>query len=77
MMPVPLSKLSKDNSLNDSRLLFDDSNSQANDDSGNIDWPLLECLVSIIQILISNNNKGQKISKVFRITSYKFTFLCI
>lgn len=67
MMPVRLSKLPKDISLNASSLLFDDSNSQADDDSPNNEWPLLECVVSIIEILISNNNKGQKINKVYKI----------
>lgn len=68
MMPVCLSKLSKDISLNASNLLFDDSNSQEDDDSRNIEWPLLECVVSIIELLIgNNNNKGQKINKVYKI----------
>lgn len=62
MMPVRLSKLSKDLSFNTSSLLFDDSNSQADDDSRNVEWPFIECIVSIIVIFINNNYEVQKIT---------------
>lgn len=69
MTPVRLSKLSKEFSVNASSLLFDDSNSQADDDSRNVEWPFVEYVVSITEILISDNYKGQQIYYLFGITN--------